>query len=93
MIQKLPSSLSPYWSSRGEISLLQGLLLKGPRLIIPSSMRLEILDRIHDGHQGIVSADAEPRTQFGGQVWVNNWKRWSLTVANVLSIENPTANQ
>ena len=54
MIQKLPSSLSPYWSSRGEISQVQGLLLKGPRLIIPSSMRLEILDRIHDGHQGIV---------------------------------------
>jgi len=36
MIQKLPSSLSPYWSSRGEISQVQGLLLKGPRLIIPS---------------------------------------------------------
>ena len=38
MIQKLPSSLSPYWSSRGEISQVQGLLLKGPRLIIPSSL-------------------------------------------------------
>ena len=54
MIHQLPSSLSPYWSSRGEISQVQGLLLKGPRLIVPSSMRLEILDRIHDGHQGIV---------------------------------------
>ena len=54
MIQKFPSSLGPYWSSRGKISQAQGLLLKGPRLIIPSSMRLEILDRIHDGHQGIV---------------------------------------
>ena len=31
-----------------------GLLLKGPSIIIPSSMRLEILDRIHDEHQGIV---------------------------------------
>ena len=46
MIQKLPSSLSPYWSS--------GLLLKGPCLIIPSSVKREILDRIHDGHHGIV---------------------------------------
>ena len=34
MIQKLPSWLSPYWSSRGEISQVQGLLLKGPHLII-----------------------------------------------------------
>ena len=43
-IQKLPSSLSPYWSSRGKISKGQGLFLKGPRLIIPSSIRLEILE-------------------------------------------------
>ncbi|XP_015748470.1 PREDICTED: uncharacterized protein LOC107328239 [Acropora digitifera] len=55
MIQKLPSSLSPYWSSRGEISQVQGLLLKGSCLIIPSLIRLEILDRIRDGHQGIVN--------------------------------------
>ena len=61
MIQKLPSSLSPYWSSRGEISHVQGLLLKGPCLIIPSSMRLEILDRIHDGHQGIVKCRRRPK--------------------------------
>ena len=53
-IQKFPSSLSPYWSSRDEISWGQGLLLKGLRLIITSSIRLEILDRMHDGHQGIV---------------------------------------
>ena len=36
---------------------------------------------------------AEPRTRFVGQVWANNWKRWSLTVTNVLSIKNPTGNQ
>ena len=65
MIQKLPSLLSPYWSSRGEISQVQGLLLKGPRLIIPSSMRLEILDRIHDGHQGIVKC----RRRTKDSVW------------------------
>ena len=64
MIQKLPSSLSPYWSSRGEISHVQGLLLKGPRLIIPSSMRLEILDRIHDGHQGIVKCRRRTKESF-----------------------------
>ena len=53
-IQKFPSSLSPYWSSRGEISKGQKLLPKGPRLTISSSIRLKILDRIHDGRQRIV---------------------------------------
>ena len=39
--------------------------LKGPRLIIPSSIRLEILDRIHDGHQGIVKC----RRRTKDSVW------------------------
>ena len=42
--------------------------LKGPRLIIPSSIRLEILDRIHDGHQGIVKC----RRRTKDSVW---WPR------------------
>ena len=52
-INDLPSFLKPYWSFRGEISLVRRLFLKGSRLIVPSSMRLEILERIHEGHQGI----------------------------------------
>ena len=44
---------------------MQGLLLKGPCLIIPSSMRLEILDRIHDGHQEIVKC----RRRTKDSVW------------------------
>ena len=53
-VTKLPSSMRAYWSSRGEISLVRGLLLKGSQLIFPSTMQLEILERIHEGHQGIV---------------------------------------
>lgn len=64
-VHKLPSSLNPYWSSRGEISMVRGLLLKGSRLIIPSNMRLEILDRIHEGHQGI----AKCRRRVSHSVW------------------------
>ena len=29
------------------------MLLKADRIVIPTSIRLEILDRIHDGHQGV----------------------------------------
>ena len=42
--------------------------LKGPRLIISSSIRLEILDRIHDGHQGTVKC----RRRTKDSVW---WPR------------------
>ena len=50
---KLHSSLQAYWPYRGEITVQHGLLMMGSRLIIPSSMRLDILDKIHSGHQGI----------------------------------------
>nr|XP_058955069.1 uncharacterized protein K02A2.6-like [Pocillopora verrucosa] len=47
-------AMKPYWSSRGELTVVQNILLKGTRIVIPLSMRLEILDKIHEGHQGIV---------------------------------------
>ena len=51
----LNDAMKPYWSRRGvrELSVMQKILLKASRIVIPSSMRLEILDKIHEEHQGI----------------------------------------
>ena len=49
----LNDAMKPYWSSWGELSVVQNVLLKASRIVILSSMRLEILDKIHEGHQGI----------------------------------------
>ncbi|GFO14288.1 Pol polyprotein [Plakobranchus ocellatus] len=38
---------------RNELSMVDGLLLRGDCIIIPYKMRKEILNRIHDGHPGI----------------------------------------
>ena len=50
---QLPSILKPYWNERGELPVNQNVILKSSRILIPSSMRLEALDKIHQGHQGI----------------------------------------
>ncbi|KAG1682227.1 hypothetical protein GQR58_011230 [Nymphon striatum] len=51
---KLTSLLQQYWTYRAELTIVQGLLLYRSRIFIPSSLRLEMLDRLHEGHQGIV---------------------------------------
>ena len=50
---QLASAVRPYWADRGELTIVKGILLKSTRLVIPSAMRLEILDRVHEGHHGI----------------------------------------
>ena len=35
------------------MNIQEGLILRGSRIFIPQSMRKEILDKIHAGHQGI----------------------------------------
>ena len=90
-IQKFPSSLSPYWSTRDEISQGQGFLLKGPRLIIPASIRLEILDRIHDGHQGIIKCSRRAKESIW---WPGLGKQLEETVTNCHKcIEHPKPNR
>ena len=38
---------------QGELTIVDGLLLKGTRLVIPSSLQRQTLNQIHEGHQGI----------------------------------------
>ena len=43
----------PYHHVRDEFSVADGLLLRDTRLVIPRESRAEIMDRIHEGHQGV----------------------------------------
>ena len=57
----VPDALKPYWQVKEEISIIHGLLLKVDRIVIPTSIRLEILDRIHEGHQGATKCPKRAR--------------------------------
>ena len=54
-MQDLPQHLHPYWCFRDELTILDGLVIKGNRVIIPTRMRPDTLSRLHDAHQGITS--------------------------------------
>ena len=54
-MQDLPDNLHPYWCFRDELTILDGLVMKGSRVVIPASMRPGTLTRLHDAHQGLTS--------------------------------------
>ena len=54
-MQDVPEHLHPYWCFRDELTILDGLVMKGSRVVIPTSMRLGTLSRLHDAHQGLTS--------------------------------------
>ena len=56
-----PASIQVYWNVRGELSEVEGVILKNDRILVPSSMRIEMLQRIHQGHMGIEKSKRRAR--------------------------------
>ena len=51
---EVPQCLRAYWNFREELSEANGIILKGERIVIPTSLRKEMLEKIHASHMGIV---------------------------------------
>ena len=49
----LPQELHPYWNFWDELSVKDGLVTKSSKLLIPSTLRLKVMEQTHEGHQGI----------------------------------------
>ena len=58
---QVPLEARPYWTFRDEVATADGLLFKGTRLIVPKSLRPEMLRQIHKSHLGIVKCRQRPR--------------------------------
>eukprot|EP00731_Ephydatia_muelleri_P004849 Em0002g1025a len=51
---KVTGSLAVYWSSRGSLTLKNGLLLYGNRIVVPQTLQKDVIQRIHEGHLGVL---------------------------------------
>lgn len=60
----LHDAVKPYWPFRGDLTVVHGILLKLSRIVVPSAMRLQVLDKIHEGHQGIVKCREQAKTSI-----------------------------
>ena len=75
---QIQSDIKPYWSERASITIQHGLLMKGKRIIVPASLRSEILQQLHSGHQGIVKCRARAKES----VW---WPGLSKAIQEVVN--------
>lgn len=74
---RLDALVRPYWTERAVLSTHNGLLLRGTRLVIPSVMRNRVLEKIHEGHQGIVKC----RERAKQSVW---WRGLSSQIGELV---------
>ena len=52
-INEVPNKLPAYWTFQEELTIEDGLVLKGTRIVIPKNKQNQILKMIHEGHLGL----------------------------------------
>ena len=59
--RRLPPALAPFWNGREHLTVDQGIILNGSRIVIPASLRSSVVEDLHAAHQGIVRMKARAR--------------------------------
>ena len=75
---QVPKEIQEYWNYRDEISEANDIILKGEKLVIPHSMRAEMLTKIHTCHLGIVKCKERARD-------ILFWPRMAKDIEEVVS--------
>ena len=60
--RSVQEDVRPYWNMRDEMSTSDGLLFEGERIVIPESMRQEMLQLLHEPHVGMEKTKSRART-------------------------------
>ena len=60
-----PISTKPYSALVDELCIVNDILLRGSRIVIPSSLRKQVLQNAHEGHPGIVKM----KDRLRSKVW------------------------
>ena len=62
--KSVPRGVQPYFESRGELNVVDGIIFKSMRIVVPPSLRTYALDLIHKSHMGIVKCKQRGREVF-----------------------------
>ena len=59
----LPASIQPFWKFRHDLYIIDGVVLMRRRIIIPSSLRSEVLESLHSAHQGVTAMNERAKLE------------------------------
>ena len=66
--QEVIGSLRIFWPMREELCIVGGIVAKGQKILVPQSLRSEVLEGLHSAHQGVtgMAANANQRLFWPG---------------------------
>ncbi|KAK3538868.1 hypothetical protein QTP86_018772 [Hemibagrus guttatus] len=76
--RKCLMSVSEFWNHRNELSYLHGMIFKGDKIVIPTSLRPTMLSRIHASHLGIEKCKQRARD-------IMFWPGMGKEIENIIS--------
>ncbi|MEL7377532.1 MAG: DDE-type integrase/transposase/recombinase, partial [Bacteroidota bacterium] len=88
---KMPSNIRQYWNMRDELYQLDGVPIKGSKILIPKSLRAEVLQALHAAHQGVngMLANARQRLFWPGLDASVRLTRAQCKACNKMAPSNP----
>ncbi len=51
-----PPEVLDYWNHRDQLSVIDEIIMKGEKIVIPKSLRPKMMDLVHSGHMGVKRA-------------------------------------
>ena len=73
----LSEDLVPYWKVRDQLTLDGNLVLYGAHILVPQTLRRQVLTRLHDSHRGVEATKRRARQT----VW---WPNINNDITNVV---------
>uniref|UniRef100_A0A3P9HQ00 Gypsy retrotransposon integrase-like protein 1 n=1 Tax=Oryzias latipes TaxID=8090 RepID=A0A3P9HQ00_ORYLA len=59
--KECPGKIQDFWNCRAELTVVDDIVLKGSKFVIPTSLRKQMLRKIHEGHLGEVKCKRRAR--------------------------------
>ena len=75
---ELNTKVQDFWNFRDELSVYNDIIFKEERIVIPLSMRPEMLEKMHESHLGIENSRSRARD-------IMFWPKMSQDIENLIS--------